>query len=346
MRSPGVPHAEVRHAFHPPLLPCLRPLAAGACRCRPAPAQAAAPPACPAILQHTFPRLQDEKPQSLCQYAGKVVLVVNTASFCGFTPQYKGLEALRPQVPRARPGGAGLSVQRLRAGKRQQQGDRRLLRKHLRRQVSDVRQVLGARRAMPTRCSSNWRRQSGTTPKWNFHKYLIGRDGKVVETYSSMTSPDDRGFVATLEKQLGQRSTETGLSRASDAARSQTFTTARGNRPELGLRSYRSRAARTPDSFSCCEAFRALAVRSKSRGDSSPPPSLPPSFRGASQHFYSLRGARTSCASDQMEKPAARQADPRCFADARCGAFGAQFGWVSAKLGRSISLSYSLARLG
>src|SRR5690606_1809014 len=49
---------------------------------------------CPAILQHSFARLQDEKPQDLCQYSGKVVLVVNTASFCGFTPQYKGLEAL------------------------------------------------------------------------------------------------------------------------------------------------------------------------------------------------------------------------------------------------------------
>ena len=55
-------------------------------------AQAAdAPAACPATLQHTFPRLQDEKPQSLCQYSGKVVLVVNTASFCGFTGQYLSL---------------------------------------------------------------------------------------------------------------------------------------------------------------------------------------------------------------------------------------------------------------
>ncbi|MDB5827109.1 MAG: glutathione peroxidase, partial [Variovorax sp.] len=66
-----------------------------------APAAAAAPVAatpadgaCPTILNYTFPRLQDEKPQALCQYSGKVVLVVNTASFCGFTPQYKGLEAL------------------------------------------------------------------------------------------------------------------------------------------------------------------------------------------------------------------------------------------------------------
>ncbi|MFY7915637.1 MAG: glutathione peroxidase, partial [Rubrivivax sp.] len=49
---------------------------------------------CPPLLQHTVPRLQDEKPQPLCQYAGKVLLIVNTASACGFTPQFEGLEAL------------------------------------------------------------------------------------------------------------------------------------------------------------------------------------------------------------------------------------------------------------
>ena len=54
----------------------------------------AAAAACPAVLKHTFKRLQDEAPQDLCQYAGKVVLVVNTASYCGFTKQYDGLEKL------------------------------------------------------------------------------------------------------------------------------------------------------------------------------------------------------------------------------------------------------------
>ena len=57
------------------------------------PARAAAP-ACTPLLAREFPRLQDEKTQNLCQYAGQVILVVNTASFCGFTPQYKSLEAL------------------------------------------------------------------------------------------------------------------------------------------------------------------------------------------------------------------------------------------------------------
>ncbi|MGA0882421.1 MAG: glutathione peroxidase, partial [Burkholderiaceae bacterium] len=52
---------------------------------------------CPSLLNQTFPKLQDDSPQSLCQYAGKVVLVVNTASYCGFTSQYDGLEKLFSQ---------------------------------------------------------------------------------------------------------------------------------------------------------------------------------------------------------------------------------------------------------
>ncbi len=53
-----------------------------------------APASCPALLKQSFKRLQDEAPQDLCQYAGKVVLVVNTASYCGYTKQYEGLEKL------------------------------------------------------------------------------------------------------------------------------------------------------------------------------------------------------------------------------------------------------------
>ncbi len=44
--------------------------------------------------------------------------------------------------------------------------------------------------------------QSGQVPRWNFYKYLIGRDGKVIDSYTSMTGPDDRKLVATIEKAL------------------------------------------------------------------------------------------------------------------------------------------------
>ncbi len=66
---------------------------------------------CPALLNKTFPRLQDDTPQNLCQYAGKVLLVVNTASYCGFTPQYEGLEKLYADYSAQGLGRAGFSVQ-------------------------------------------------------------------------------------------------------------------------------------------------------------------------------------------------------------------------------------------
>jgi glutathione peroxidase len=157
---------------------------------------------CPAILQHTFPRLQDEKPQALCQYAGKVVLVVNTASFCGFTPQYKGLEALDSKY-RSR----GLVVLGFPSNDFAQEAGSN-------KEIADFcESTFGVKFPMFAKSSvrgpdasplfKQLAQLSGTTPKWNFYKYLIGRDGKVVDAYSSMTAPDDRAFVREIEKQLG-----------------------------------------------------------------------------------------------------------------------------------------------
>ncbi|NCZ98207.1 MAG: hypothetical protein EBZ03_03285 [Betaproteobacteria bacterium] len=47
-------------------------------------------------------------------------------------------------------------------------------------------------------------RESGTSPKWNFYKYLLGRDGRLVKVYGSMTGPDDRSFVQDIERSLRQ----------------------------------------------------------------------------------------------------------------------------------------------
>lgn len=199
-----------------PLLPCATTalaLAAWLLSAGPAgaqqPASAAAPAAespaaagCPAILQHTFPRLQDEKPQSLCQYSGKVVLVVNTASFCGFTPQYKGLEALDTKY-RAR----GLVVLGFPSNDfAQESGSNK--------EIADFcESTFGVKFPMFSKSSvrgsdanplfKQLAQASGTTPKWNFYKYLIGRDGKVVQAWSSMTAPDESAFINVIEKQLG-----------------------------------------------------------------------------------------------------------------------------------------------
>jgi glutathione peroxidase len=175
-----------------------------------APASANAQPgapatvACPALLQHTFPRLQDEKPQALCQYSGRVLLVVNTASFCGFTPQYEGLEKLYAKY-RDR----GLVVLGFPSNDfAQETGSNK--------EIADFcENTFGVKFPMFGKTAVRGRdanplfkdlaRQTGRAPLWNFHKYLIGRDGAVVANYSSLTRPDDPALVRALEQQLAPR---------------------------------------------------------------------------------------------------------------------------------------------
>ena len=159
--------------------------------------------ACPATLQHTFARLQDEKPQSLCQYSGKVVLVVNTASFCGFTGQYKGLEDLY-----ARYKDKGLVVLGFPSNDfSQETGSNQ--------QIADfcentfgVKFPMFAKSSVKGPDASPLFRQlaalSGTAPRWNFHKYLLARDGTLIDNYSSLTGPDSKGLVRAIEEQLAK----------------------------------------------------------------------------------------------------------------------------------------------
>ena len=159
--------------------------------------------ACPALLQHSFLRLQDEKPQSLCQYRGKVLLVVNTASYCGFTGQYKELEALH-----ARYQSKGLVVLGFPSNDfSQESGSNQEI-------AAFCENTFGVRFPMFTKSSvkgpqanalyQQLAQQTGQAPRWNFHKYLIGRDGTVVDNYSSLTSPDSRSVVRAIEQQLAR----------------------------------------------------------------------------------------------------------------------------------------------
>ena len=167
-----------------------------------APAAAATPAACPAILKQTFNRLQDETPQNLCQYAGKVVLVVNTASYCGFTNQYEGLEALY-----AKYGSKGLVVLGFPSNDfgKQEPGNSK--------EIADfcyntygVKFPMFAKSVVsgpaPNPLYADLIKQTGKTPAWNFHKYLIDRHGKVVDSFPSKVTPDDKKLVGAVEKAL------------------------------------------------------------------------------------------------------------------------------------------------
>ena len=88
---------------------------------------------CPSLLNHQYKTLQGGN-VNLCEFAGRPILVVNTASKCGYTPQFEKLEALY-RATRTRPGGAGVSVERLQPGAGDEPGDRPVLQAHLLRRV-------------------------------------------------------------------------------------------------------------------------------------------------------------------------------------------------------------------
>ena len=157
--------------------------------------------ACPALLNHTFPRLQDEKPQSLCQYSGKVLLIVNTASYCGFTPQYKGLEELH-----ARYKDRGLVVLGFPSNDfAQEKGNNKDIADFCENTFGVKFPMFGKSAVRGGDANPLFRQlaaDSGRQPLWNFHKYLVGRDGKVIANYTSMTNPSDRTLVGAIERQL------------------------------------------------------------------------------------------------------------------------------------------------
>lgn len=181
-------------------------LAAGpaAVAATPNPASEAAGANCSGLLKQNFLRLQDEKPQSLCQYSGKVVVVVNTASFCGFTPQYEGLEALHAKYK-----DQGLVVLGFPSNDfSQETGSNK--------QIADFcENTFGVKFPMFTKSSvagkdanplfKQLAEKTGTTPRWNFYKYVIGRDGASVVSFNSMADPASRQFVKEIEKQLAKK---------------------------------------------------------------------------------------------------------------------------------------------
>ena len=168
-------------------------------------AAAAPTPACKSVLDYSFPGLLTGKAQSLCDYAGKVVLVVNTASQCGYTPQYEGLEALYKRYQKR-----GLVVVGFPSNDfgGQEPGSNQEVAQfcQLNYGVSFPmfeKTVVAGPRANPF--YATLARRGGGAPRWNFHKYLIDRNGNRVLGFDSNTTPGDARFVREIERLLAEQ---------------------------------------------------------------------------------------------------------------------------------------------
>lgn len=156
---------------------------------------------CPAWLNQTKRLLHSDQTKNLCAYSGKPLLIVNTASHCGFTKQFKGLDELYRQYQ-----AQGLVVIGFSS--------------------NDFRQEAGDEAQAAKVCFANFgvsfdmyapivvsgddadplfkelARQGGGFPRWNFYKYLVDRNGVVVERFSSIAAPDGKEMRAAIEKVL------------------------------------------------------------------------------------------------------------------------------------------------
>lgn len=159
---------------------------------------------CPALLRHSYQRLQGGQTQSLCDYRGQVVLVVNTASYCGYTNQYEGLEALYRKY-RDR----GLVVVGFPSNDfgGQEPGTNQEI-------AEFCRSTYGVQFPMFEKSSVKGvadnplfvelAARTGERPQWNFHKYVIDRRGEKVASFRSAVAPDSRELVGTIERLLAQ----------------------------------------------------------------------------------------------------------------------------------------------
>ncbi|MGV8711865.1 MAG: glutathione peroxidase [Nitrosomonas sp.] len=157
------------------------------------------------LLDQNFRKLAAEETVNLCQaYAGKVVLVVNTASKCGYTPQYEGLEQLFEKYQ-----SKGLVVLGFPSNDfmGQEPGTETEIQDFCR-LTYDVKFPMFEKTPVKKEHAHPFYAQlaelSGTYPTWNFQKYLIGRDGKYITFFTPHTKPSDPMVITAIEQALQQ----------------------------------------------------------------------------------------------------------------------------------------------
>lgn len=156
---------------------------------------------CPDYLNHSMRRLHAQDEVNLCAVsAGKPVLIVNTASHCGFTPQFKGLEAVHQRYK-----DRGLVVLGFASDSFKQEADSE-------EEAADVCYVnYGVSFTMlaPTPVRGEQANpvfralaEAAGEPRWNFNKYLVDSEGTLIEHFDSRTGPASARMTAAIEKVL------------------------------------------------------------------------------------------------------------------------------------------------
>ncbi len=160
----------------------------------------------PDSLYRLTTKTLEGQPADLKAYAGKVTLVVNLASQCGYTPQYAGLEKLYRDLR-----GRDFLVLGFPSNDfgGQEPGTAREIRQFcsLTYDVSFplFEKVVTRAGTGQSPVYANLQKQSGELPGWNFGKYLVARDGRVVKFYPSRVTPDDAGLRKDIETALAAR---------------------------------------------------------------------------------------------------------------------------------------------
>ena len=136
----------------------------------------------------------------LNQYKGKVIVVVNVASRCGYTPQYEDLQTLWSEYKSKNLVILGIPTNNF----RQEPGNNKEIKNFCETNfgisfpMTEKISVIGNN----SHPFYKWARKDygiGAIPKWNFHKIIIGKDGKVAETFSSITKPSSKKFIKVIE---------------------------------------------------------------------------------------------------------------------------------------------------
>jgi glutathione peroxidase len=156
--------------------------------------------ACHALYDHQFTTL-DGQSFDLCEYQDKPVLVVNTASKCGFTPQFEGLESLYEQYK-----AQGLLVIGFPSNdfKQELSDDKKI--GDFCKMTYGVKFPMMSKSAVRGDDVNPFYKQliekTGTTPKWNFYKYVIAPQGQKVSVFSSMTKPNSEKILKEIKPYL------------------------------------------------------------------------------------------------------------------------------------------------